>query len=398
MKAYWILFFRNLRKGKLPLNRAIISDILLWMAVLALVLGLIWFFAIRLPAKRGQTIVLHFKDANELINGSSVQMLGTEVGYVSNIHIDNERVDVTAQMYPKTPPIPAGSTFTILFTGLGGSKSIEIELPDHPPLTNQPVVSYDVIEPIRMKQLFDANIKTTKALTDGATNIADFFGKKKPVEELQENIEQVRDWSDQSMFVAQDMQDNLDYAQINVNKAGNSSIKRAHNLNAIMTRVNQDSDPYRLKKQIHNGLEFINQFNTAYSSSFKSAFNTTQFQQRLTQFDTQNTQIASFIQRSGKSAHSVGLKSWQKLDDKGQDRITASLTQAEEWLKLHPLSPTLDNAQRAIQQFNEDIMDWSGQVDKTKAKFKALEAQKAQAKQKPLVTPPTARIQPVTPE
>jgi len=181
---------KRLKLRKLPLNRAIISDILLWVVLALAVAYGIYFFGIALPAKRGQVITLHFHNANEIAKGSPVRLMGTDIGFVSDLKIEHDYVAVTVQTYPGTLPIPSGATFNILFTGLAGAKSVEIEVPEtpQPTINGQPV--YLVEEPVRMRDALNASIDVTQSLQKGAENITDFFGKKKPVEELQFNIRQ----------------------------------------------------------------------------------------------------------------------------------------------------------------------------------------------------------------
>lgn len=169
-------------------KRQIASDILLW-AVVGGVIGLVGYeFAYRRPNEQKQIIRLHFKDANELARGSSVRMMGTEIGYVNDIKIHPDSVDVIVKTFPDSLRIPSGSRFTIEFTGLVGSKSIEIIPPDVPRPTIHGQSQYFVEEPIRLKHTLQYQIDIAQALQRGAENFADSFGKQKPLEELQYNI------------------------------------------------------------------------------------------------------------------------------------------------------------------------------------------------------------------
>lgn len=168
---------------------AIISDLVLWFVILVMA-GAGFYFIPRLSEEndRGQIIHLPFQDANEISRGSAVRMMGTEVGYVKDIHLHDDYVDIVIKTIPGSLPIPSGATFTILFTGLVGSKSIEV----FPPETSRPLVrgkpQYITENPIRMRQSLDYQIDMARALQAGAENFANFFGHHQPVEELQCNI------------------------------------------------------------------------------------------------------------------------------------------------------------------------------------------------------------------
>jgi hypothetical protein len=146
------------------------------------------YFWVEVPERQRQTITLSFRDANEMSRGASVQMMGVDIGYVDDIRVKGDHVDVVVKTIPGTLKIPPGSRATILFTGLVGSKSIEIEPPRGvvPHVSGTPLVAVE--EPIRLIDFYQFNIDIAQALQGGAENFADFFGRRKPVEELQHNI------------------------------------------------------------------------------------------------------------------------------------------------------------------------------------------------------------------
>lgn len=192
------LFQQFIRKpfgAKPPTVTAIISDVLLWSILALLGVGVYQYFFAHSTSKEGQTIHLQFEDANEISKGSAVRVMGTDIGYVDAVQLDQDHVNVVVKTYPNTLEIPSGSVFTILFTGLGGAKSIEVEFPktalQEDMLKQEP--QYLTEKPIRMHHAENAMTDITKALQNGAENTADFFGKRKSVEELQFNIHQAHE-------------------------------------------------------------------------------------------------------------------------------------------------------------------------------------------------------------
>lgn len=196
---------------KLP---AIISDLFLWFFLLLLVACGIYFLPDLQGNQHSQTIHLAFQDANEISRGAAVRMMGTEIGYVKDIHLKKDYVDIVIKTNPGSLTIPSGSTFTILFTGLVGSKSIEVV----PPPATRPVVrgkpQYIVENPIRLRQALQYQIDIAQALQVGAENFADFFGHHKPVEDLQYNILVSRD----ATAMAKDYLANLNTLLVQKNK------------------------------------------------------------------------------------------------------------------------------------------------------------------------------------
>ncbi len=181
------------RDSKPPLTwLGAVSDLLLWAFVaMVIALGGYYFWVQEREAHR-QLVRLSFRDANELTKGAMVRMMGTDFGYVKDIKIFPDRVDVWIKTNPNSLKIPSGSVFTIQFTGLVGGKSIEIIPPtvENPKIDGKPI--YLVEEPIRLKDTLEYQIDIAQALQKGAENFSDFFGRKKPVEELQLNIRQAQ--------------------------------------------------------------------------------------------------------------------------------------------------------------------------------------------------------------
>jgi hypothetical protein len=373
MRALSNRFFRNLKKGIVPLNRAIISDILLWVVLILALSGAIYLFAVRIPEKQGQTIILHFKDANEIIKGSSVQMLGTEIGYVGNIKILQDHVDVTVQTYPNALPIPPGATFTILFTGLGGSKSIEVELPGEeaspsPRAAQGTVMAYKVEEPIRIKQVFDANIDVTRALQQGAENITDFFGKKKPVEELQVNIRQMHQGSIASLQFVHALNTDLGQMQKVVQQSARDASNTMNGASRQFAQIAIKTQPARIRPQVTAGLRHILQFQKMFARSTTGTTQTALLDAKLTQLNQGNAQLSAWLQHAEAVAMHFNLNTLSSPLEQRSSNLLNGLVRTDDWLQTHPLAPALEQAGRAIQTFNRQVLNWTVKVDAALAK------------------------------
>ncbi len=75
------------------------------------------------------TYYVFFKDVDGLIKGSPVKIQGYQVGYVSNISIVNEDVFVTFIITDHDVEMPQQLAASVEFTGMGGSKSLELFVP-----------------------------------------------------------------------------------------------------------------------------------------------------------------------------------------------------------------------------------------------------------------------------
>lgn len=84
---------------------------------------------------------IFMQDVDGIIVGSPVRMLGITVGYVKHIKVINDMVYVDFIINQKGIEIPKGSKVTVEFSGLGGSKSLEIYTPKDKYDANQPALT-----------------------------------------------------------------------------------------------------------------------------------------------------------------------------------------------------------------------------------------------------------------
>lgn len=354
---------KQMLNQKLPLNRAIISDILLWIALALLAAYAVYLFAIVFPAKRGQTINLHFKDANEISRGSAVRMMGMDIGFVNDVRILKDHVEIIVQTNPDAPKIPSGATFTVLFTGLAGSKSIEVELPDsppHPTINGKPI--YLVEEPIRMKDTLNASIDVTQALQKGAENIADFFGKKTPVEELQFNIKQTHQMTVVAIHNFIGMNQAVDHMRQEVTSNALAGIDTLSGLNHDTKALVRITDPATLHTHIRNGLQLAQKMGKLFSGEASGVANSLTLQNRLNQFNQTNTQISDRMQMLQNQVKNFPLWQWLQNVDTQEGHAVDFLNRADAFFATDRL-PALKQARQAIQSFNRQLIQWNNQAN-----------------------------------
>jgi len=108
-----------------------IIEVFIWLLILFLVSGTIM-FAKYTYKKNFNTYQLFLPDVDGLIDGSPVRYMGIQIGYVNQVDIVGEDVYVKFIVTEKGLKIPKGAITTVEFTGLGGSKSLEIYPPKSP--------------------------------------------------------------------------------------------------------------------------------------------------------------------------------------------------------------------------------------------------------------------------
>lgn len=105
-----------------------IVELFIWLLILFLVSSGIMFAKYNYK-KNFNTYQIFLPDVDGLINGSPVRLMGIQVGYVNQLDIVGEDVYVKFIITAPNVKIPQGSTATVEFSGLGGSKSLELYPP-----------------------------------------------------------------------------------------------------------------------------------------------------------------------------------------------------------------------------------------------------------------------------
>lgn len=109
-----------------------IIEVFIWLLILFSVSsGII--FAKYNYKKNFDTYHIFLPDVDGLIVGSPVKFMGIQIGYVNQLDIAGEDIYVKFMITDTSVKIPHGSTATVEFSGLGGSKSLEL----YPPTPGQ---------------------------------------------------------------------------------------------------------------------------------------------------------------------------------------------------------------------------------------------------------------------
>lgn len=132
------------------------NELFVWIAILLVV----FFFSFILWGKHQDSYVTHtiyMPDVDGLIVGSPIHIMGIPVGYVTKTQIISENeIKVVFKLTNRTVKLPKGTIATVEFSGLGGSKSLELYPPDSGKIPNELVGKNDYILVDRPKRLRDS--------------------------------------------------------------------------------------------------------------------------------------------------------------------------------------------------------------------------------------------------
>lgn len=106
-----------------------IVELFIWLLLLFFVAGGIMFLRYNYK-KNFNTYQIFLPDVDGLINGSPVRLMGIQIGYVNQVNIVGEDVYVRFIITNPQAKVPRGTRATVEFSGLGGSKSLELYTPN----------------------------------------------------------------------------------------------------------------------------------------------------------------------------------------------------------------------------------------------------------------------------
>ena len=151
-------------------------ELSIWFLLLVFVLGI--GYIAKQNHNQHKTYQIFLQDVDGIIKGSPVRMMGIHIGYVRKVKIINDMVFVDFIINQDGIEIPKGSKVTVEFTGLGGSKSIEIYTPkDKVPKGSQ---TFEVQQPRRLGaalSLLDSMLEKISAIMFQCTSFTDSINR-----------------------------------------------------------------------------------------------------------------------------------------------------------------------------------------------------------------------------
>ena len=119
---------KNERKNRTSKLRR--QELYIWIIIL-IILGSLTAFLIQHHHDSFESHNIYMPDVDGLIVGSPVYMMGVPVGHVTKTKIiKDDEIKVKFRITDKSIHIPAGTVATVEFSGLGGSKSLQLYPPD----------------------------------------------------------------------------------------------------------------------------------------------------------------------------------------------------------------------------------------------------------------------------
>lgn len=129
------------------------GELLFWLIIILIIVSFSSITSIWKEQNDENDYQIFLQDVDGLIVGSPVRMMGIEVGHVTKIKPTNEEVYVKFVLTNPDVYIPLGTEATVEFSGMAGSKSLELYLPDKSTYVDKSSPILTVMPP---KRLHDA--------------------------------------------------------------------------------------------------------------------------------------------------------------------------------------------------------------------------------------------------
>lgn len=175
---------------------------------------------------------VNFKDVDGLSVGSPVRLMGMQIGNVTKIELLDSEIYVTFRIIKKNTLIPDGSIASIQFTGLAGSKSLEI-LPSKRKTLKTGTIIYST-EPIRINSVLQVQTTIFENLLDFCKGLLGFFSKNS-VDSTKKNLHTTSKYIQESN---QSMNDTLK----NIKNSGSEITKNTKEIKQFLNEQNKNID------------------------------------------------------------------------------------------------------------------------------------------------------------
>ena len=129
------------------------GEVLIWLLIIMIIVGLFSIGLILKEKNDSNDYQVFLQDVDGLIIGSPVRLMGIEVGHVTKIKPTNDEVYVKFIITNPNISIPQGTNVTVEFSGMAGSKSLELYLPEENSYIESSTPVLSVLPP---KRLHDA--------------------------------------------------------------------------------------------------------------------------------------------------------------------------------------------------------------------------------------------------
>lgn len=176
------------------------------------------------------TYTVSFNDVDGLNVGSPVRLMGIQVGHITRLELFDSKIYVTFRITKKNTSIPGNSMANIKFSGLVGSKSLEIMPPTQKNSTNKNII-YS-IEPVRINNILQVETTLFENISEFCQGMLTFLTKN-TIDNTKKNVHTTSKYLEES-------NQSLDETLKVIKESGTDVIKKSKDIKDFMGEQNKN--------------------------------------------------------------------------------------------------------------------------------------------------------------
>jgi len=177
---------------------------------------------------------LEFQDIDGLNVGSPVRFMGYQVGHVTKVELLDSKIYVSFKITEKKTKIPNASVARIEFSGIGGSKSLEIMPPEKEIACQSIKKGIYAKEPIRINSIMEVQSAIFENVLDFCRGILAFLSR--------ESIDKTRKNIKHTALQIEETNKSIDKNIEKINSSGKNITEQAKNIKQTIDEQNKNID------------------------------------------------------------------------------------------------------------------------------------------------------------
>ena len=189
------------------------GELLIWLIIILVIIAICSIANMKI-AKQNNDYHIFLPDVDGLIVGSPVRIMGIEVGHVTEIEPMKNEVFVKFIIKNKDMKIPQGTEATVEFSGMAGSKSLELYLPEHGDYVDNYTPILTASAPKRLSDVYGLLKEMFKTVNNIIVTTSVFSKRLSEIDMPipaghQQNLKEFLKYADDSIDIQQQRVDNL---------------------------------------------------------------------------------------------------------------------------------------------------------------------------------------------
>lgn len=208
---------------------------------------------------------VNFEDLDGLSVGSPVRFSGVHIGHVTKQELKDKQITVTFKVTDRTIKIPDNSMVGVEFTGLGGSRSLEIKPPTALSANSQ---GFYKVEPIRVTSFLEIQNEIFGATLDLFNGILSFLNQNE--KNARANLKNAAKMIEEKTVILEDIKQTLDEKSKQTAQEAKKISKFIKETNENIGQANKAMQEFSESKNLTEGMEKLKESSEDFKSFIES--------------------------------------------------------------------------------------------------------------------------------